>query len=182
MIPASCLPKMLRLLLLLLLPIATAVDDPGFHALSASRTSFLGVKGSLTVNDALALKHFAEEICIVGEEGEGAEKTTLKYAEVGSYLGLSATIVAAACPRSIIFAHDLFPSIADDGAAAGCCDAGLPLSTERPAALASLPRRRNAGWRLSLRVKLARCSARRDSEVVRSRSKKLAVSSAPRRV
>jgi hypothetical protein len=72
---------------------------------------------------------------------------------------------------------------ADDGASsgnvgrafaatAGWSDPGLALAAEEA----------DAGWRLSPRVKLVRRSARRDSEVVRSRSKKLAVSSAPRRV
>jgi predicted O-methyltransferase YrrM len=35
---------------------------------------------------------------------------------VGSYLGLSATLVADACPQALIFAHDVFPMSGSDGA------------------------------------------------------------------
>ena len=83
---------------------AHGVENPGYVRLSNARTSFKGVEGALTVNDALALQAFAEELCL-GKEESGA----LRYAEVGSYLGLSTQIVAHACPRALIFAHDLFP-------------------------------------------------------------------------
>ena len=82
------------------------MDDPGFVKLNNARTAFRGVEGALTVSDALAIKHFAEELCLADDGADGR----LRYAEVGSYLGLSATIVATACPRSMIFAHDIFPS------------------------------------------------------------------------
>ena len=83
---------------------AHGVENPGYVPLSNARTSFKSVEGALTVNDALALQAFAEELCL-GKEESGA----LRYAEVGSYLGLSTQIVAHACPRALIFAHDLFP-------------------------------------------------------------------------
>mmetsp|Transcript_68017 Transcript_68017/g.153907 ORF Transcript_68017/g.153907 Transcript_68017/m.153907 type:complete len:267 (+) Transcript_68017:114-914(+) len=103
--------KLLRLIILLsflLLRSSVGVEDPGFEKVvedgrvNNGRTRFRGTEGALTVNDAMALKAFAESAC---QPMGGA----LRYAEVGSYLGLSATIVADACPRALIYAHDLFP-------------------------------------------------------------------------
>ena len=42
---------------------AHGVENPGYVRLSNARTSFKGVEGALTVNDALALQAFAEELC-----------------------------------------------------------------------------------------------------------------------
>jgi hypothetical protein len=91
---------------LLLCPRSFCLDDPGFEAISLGRTSFRGTEGALTYNDAMVLNEMARQRCKSIEQ--------FRYAEVGSYLGLSATIVATACPNAMVFAHDLFPEIAED--------------------------------------------------------------------
>lgn len=44
------------------------VEDPGFFKVNFGRTSFLGVEGALTYNDALVLKAMAESQCGDGRE------------------------------------------------------------------------------------------------------------------
>mmetsp|Transcript_10212 Transcript_10212/g.12391 ORF Transcript_10212/g.12391 Transcript_10212/m.12391 type:complete len:247 (-) Transcript_10212:129-869(-) len=85
----------------LLLQSVSSVSDPGIIVINAGRSEFKGVEGALTRNDALTLKAFIETKC--------NSENILRYAEVGSYLGLSANIVADTCPQSLIFCHDLFP-------------------------------------------------------------------------
>jgi hypothetical protein len=89
-------------------PVLTfGVDDPGFKFDEGGwNFSFLDVKGALNYNDALTLKAVAENLCIPSGR--------LRYAEIGSYLGLSATIIANACENSIIYAHDIFPTRAEE--------------------------------------------------------------------
>jgi hypothetical protein len=65
--------------------------------------SFKGVEGALTYGDYLALNTIAQTKC------SSITNRSLRYAEVGSYRGMSATIVAHSCPKSLIFCHDLFP-------------------------------------------------------------------------
>ena len=83
--------------------VAGAVMDPGFEEIVVGRTRYRGTEGALTINDAIAIKGLAESLCLP-QPGQA-----LRYAEVGSYLGLSATIVATACEGARVFAHDLFP-------------------------------------------------------------------------
>lgn len=64
--------------------------------------SVYGTKGALTYIDYLALTSFAKSKC--NDNGE-----ILRYIEVGSYLGMSATIIGKTCPNSLIFCHDIFP-------------------------------------------------------------------------
>jgi len=97
-------PQRLFLALGLLAAVTVGVEDPGFEQIVVGRTRYKGVEGALTINDAIAIKGLAESFCL-GPSRDGA----LRYAEVGSYLGLSATIVADACPKAMVFAHDLFP-------------------------------------------------------------------------
>jgi predicted O-methyltransferase YrrM len=78
------------------------IVDPGIEVIYNGRIRFKGVEGALTRNDALALIAMVESHCL---PHDGA----MRYAEVGSYLGLSATLVAHACPKARIFTHDLFP-------------------------------------------------------------------------
>lgn len=78
------------------------VEDPGFERINWGRTKYLGVEGALTYNDAMAIKAMAESFCL-------PDGGRLRYAESGSYFGLSATIVASACKTSIVYAHDIFP-------------------------------------------------------------------------
>ena len=89
-------------LLLLLVHRASGVSDPGLEKINNGRSRYRGVEGALTINDALVIKAMAESVC-------SPRGGNLRYAEVGSYLGLSATIVADACPHGLIYAHDLFP-------------------------------------------------------------------------
>ena len=84
---------------------AGAVESLDFEKINNGRTRFRGVEGALTMNDAIAIRGVAESICA---PAGGA----MRYAEIGSYLGLSATIVADACPGAIVFAHDVFPMAA----------------------------------------------------------------------
>jgi hypothetical protein len=86
----------------LILGVIAAVEDPGIVVINLGRSSFKGTEGALTKNDALVLKAMVESKCRGNLE-------LFTYAEVGSYLGLSATIVADACPNSLIYCHDLFP-------------------------------------------------------------------------
>jgi hypothetical protein len=89
----------------------SSLGEAGLEKINNGRTRYRGTEGALTINDCLALRAMAESMC-------APQGGTLRYAEVGSYLGLSATLVADACPKAIAFAHDVFPMAASDGALA----------------------------------------------------------------
>jgi predicted O-methyltransferase YrrM len=72
---------------------------------TSSDEYYLGVTGMLSAIDSAGIRGMAQSLC----RPQGGR---MRYAEVGSFLGLSATIVAAACPHALVFAHDLFPATA----------------------------------------------------------------------
>jgi len=88
---------------------ASTLGEAGLEKINNGRTRYRGTEGALTMNDCLAVRAMAESVC-------APQSGAMRYAEVGSYLGLSATLVADACPQALVFAHDVFPMAVSDGA------------------------------------------------------------------
>jgi hypothetical protein len=75
-------------------------------------TQFQGVSGYLTPWDCAALFAFANYSAHKWKQDEGLTRDHVLYAETGSFMGLSAHIIAAAAKRAdtsiLIYSHDLF--------------------------------------------------------------------------
>jgi hypothetical protein len=78
------------------------LSDPGIVFVPPGMSKFLGVHGHLGIVDCMSIKSMAERFCLTN----GGR---IRYAEIGSYLGLSATIVLHSCSEALVFAHDIFP-------------------------------------------------------------------------